>query len=181
MALPSSGQISLGNIATEFGGSAPHSMSEYVGQVGKSASAGQNVSFSNFHGKSASFQVSLTISSNTTNYNFRTAIINAGWDQVKPVIATCTINSGVYVYSTSTGAYAWQTGTSFPAGSSLSLVNNGTIIGRGGNGGGGGSSGGNGGGGAGGGPALYAGAGISITNNGRISGGGGGGGGGGAA
>ena len=29
MALPSSGSISLNQIATEFGGSAPHSVSEY--------------------------------------------------------------------------------------------------------------------------------------------------------
>ena len=32
MALPNSGQISIGDIATEFGGDAPHSLSEYYGK-----------------------------------------------------------------------------------------------------------------------------------------------------
>lgn len=129
----------------------------------------------------AAFVFNQTISANTTNYNLRSAAIAAGWNQVSPLRASVTINSGVYVSSNSTGAYAFDTGTSFPTGSSLSLTNNGFIVGMGGAGGNGagynntivaGSAGGNGG------PALRADAAISITNSGTIAGGGGGGGGG---
>jgi hypothetical protein len=125
-----------------------------------------------------------TISTNTTNYNLKSAAIAAGWNQTDVLQATVTINSGVYVYSTSTGAYAFSTGTTFPAGSTLALVNNGTILGMGGGGGIGAGSynpayGAISTAGAVGGPAILAQNAISITNNGVISGGGGGGGGGG--
>ena len=53
MALPSSGQISLLEIGTEFSDTSPYSISEYVGEVGKTATAGQNVAFSDFYGLSA--------------------------------------------------------------------------------------------------------------------------------
>ena len=51
MALQSSGQIKLSEIAAEFGGSAPHSLSEYYGSD-TVPSSGQ-ISFSNFYGTSA--------------------------------------------------------------------------------------------------------------------------------
>jgi len=51
MALQSSGQISLSNIASEFGGSAPHALSEYYGSD-TVPSSGQ-ISFSNFYGTSS--------------------------------------------------------------------------------------------------------------------------------
>jgi hypothetical protein len=137
---------------------------------------------SNFYGKSLSFTFSPTISANTANYNLKAAAIAAGWNQTTPLNATVTINSGVYVYSTSTGAYAFQTGVTFPAGSVLRLINNGIILGMGGSGGGGGnpSVNVNGVAGAVGGPAMLIQHAIQITNNGSIAGGGGGGGGGGA-
>lgn len=51
MALPVSGPISLGQIAAEFGGAAPHSLSEYYAKtVGIPASG--TISFSHFRGKS---------------------------------------------------------------------------------------------------------------------------------
>lgn len=50
MALQSSGMISLANIAAEFGGSAPHALSEYYGSD-TVPSSGQ-ISFSNFYGTS---------------------------------------------------------------------------------------------------------------------------------
>ena len=121
---------------------------------------------------SAGFNFNPTISSNTTDYNLRNAAIAAGWDGVKKLKGTVTINSGVYVYSTSTGTPAFSTG-SLPAGSDVTVVNNGTILGKGGNGASclpwktPGTSGGTG---------FYATSAIKITNNGRISGGGGGGG-----
>lgn len=138
-------------------------------------------------GPTDAFIFSPVISTTTTNYNLRSAAIAAGWNQVAPLVANVTINGGVVVGATSTGAYAFDTGTGFPAGTSLSLsIGTGAyIVGAGGGGGGGGiaPSGGaagtaNGSAGGGGGPALRAQAAIAITNSGTIGGGGGGGGGG---
>ena len=131
-------------------------------------------------GGASAFAFSATISANTANYNLRAAAVTAGWNQTAPLNATVTINSGVYVYSTSTGTYAFDTGSTFPTGTTLALINNGTILGMGGAGAQGqwidagfntytyspGV----------GGPALIAQYAISITNNGIIGGGGGGGG-----
>ena len=52
MALPSSGSLSMSQIAGEFGGSTPHSLSEYYGAADGIPSSGQ-ISISNFYGKSA--------------------------------------------------------------------------------------------------------------------------------
>lgn len=120
-----------------------------------------------------------TISSNTTNYNLKSAAIAAGWDQVKKLKATITINAGVVVYSTSTGTYAFDTGATFPSGTSLSVINNGTILGKGGGGGSSPDYPASGGAGGSAGPALRVQYALSMTNNNRIAGGGGGGGGGG--
>jgi hypothetical protein len=116
------------------------------------------------------FVADLVISSNTNDYNIRNALVSAGWDGTSKVTAKLTINGGVLVGSTSTGSWALDTGTEFPAGSSLLIVNNGTIMGRGGAGG----SGGGGGGGAGG-PAFRAQTACVFDNNGTIAGGGAGG------
>ena len=117
----------------------------------------------------------LTISSNQANVNLRTLALAAGWDQELPVIAT--IADGVAIYSTSTGSYALTINGAWAGG--VTLVNNGVIVGRGGNGGAGGN-GGNGGAGTAGGPALSVSSAVYIDNtNGIIGGGGGGGGGGG--
>ena len=75
----------------------------------------------------------LTISSDTANYNIATALENP--TTAKNVILT--INSGVKVYSNSTSQPALETGN-LPSGSTVTIVNNGTIVGAGGNGGTGG-------------------------------------------
>jgi hypothetical protein len=178
MTLQASGSISLAQIRDEFRGTGQVNISTYVNKVGKSAAANQNVAFSNFYGKSNAYVLALTIVGNTTNYDLRAAAIAAGWDGTTIINLTCTINTGVYVYATSTGVYAFSTGTSYPAGSTISIINNGTIVGMGGNGGGGGGAAAAGAAGSAGGPAFYAGVGCTVTNNGNISGGGGGGGGG---
>jgi hypothetical protein len=126
----------------------------------------------------------LVISSDTADINLRNTAIANGWDTVTPLILTVTINSGVYVYSSSTATPAMQTGSSYPFGSSISIINNGYIVGKGGAGGAGkdlasnAASGAAGGAGGAGGAAFVASAPVSITNNGTIGGGGGGGGGG---
>ena len=116
-----------------------------------------------------------TISADTQNYNLRSAALAAGWNGTDPLQATVTINSGVYVGATGTGFYGFDTGASFPAGTTLAVINNGFIVGAGGAGGNAGA-----GGaplaGSPGGPAFRAQAAVTVTNNGTIGGGGGGGG-----
>lgn len=113
---------------------------------------------------------SLIISTNQTNVNLRSLAVSSGWNQASKVSAT--INSGVVVYSTSTGTPAMTISGSFPGG--VELVNNGVILGKGGAGGtwnvnsGYGYSGG---------LALSVSTAVSINNANRIAGGGGGGGG----
>jgi hypothetical protein len=131
--------------------------------------------------KTTTTTFSFVIASNQTNANLRTLANAAGYSGTGDV--TATINSGVDIYATTTGNYGLDVG-SFPAGSVITLVNNGFISGCGGAGGGGGANGGGASGGAGG-TALYAG-GVSgftfrLNNASTIRGGGGGGGGGGGA
>lgn len=131
--------------------------------------------------RAASQTISLSISSNTQNYNAYNAAIAAGWNGADPLNLTVTVAPGVVVGSNSTGAYAFDTGSGYPAGSSISIINNGYIVGAGGAGGNGGqvayyqcsgTAGGAGG------PALHIGFNTAVTNSGVIGGGGGGGGGG---
>jgi len=119
--------------------------------------------------------VDLVISANTNNYN----VFTSAGSPASAITVTLTINAGVLVGSTSTAVAALDTGA-LPVGSSITIINNGTVEGAGGNGGGGGgqtntglSAGGSGG------PALVLHCPATITNNGNIWGGGGGGGGGG--
>ena len=171
------GQLSLADIAGEYGGSAPHALSEYYNK-GNAPGSGEIQIHADFQGTSNIF--TYTISSNATNVTLRTVATSAGWDGAS--ILQATINSGVTIYSTSTGSYAMVIGGgSFPSGSTL--INNGTILGAGGNGGsgtaterhcGGGTYQGSG---ASGGPGLQISNAITINNgSGRVSGGGGGGG-----
>lgn len=148
------------------------------------------------------FVFNAIISADTQNYKLRSAAIAAGWDGLTRLLARVTVNAGVYIGSSSTAGYAFDTGSPYPSGSTLALVNNGFIIGAGGLGGNGGNqyNGGPGGGGQGfngggaswsggnnggipgtpggaGGPAIIANYQLTVINNGTIGGGGGGGGG----
>ena len=120
--------------------------------------------------------LALTISANTASYNIYTAAIGAGMTTARSI--TVTINSGVKVGSLSTGS-------GFQPGTTINIVNNGTILGNGGSGGiGGGYTpstpfGQNGSAGSKGTPAIILNWPVSLTNtSGTIAGGGGGGGGG---
>ena len=118
-----------------------------------------------------------TISADTADYNLQQDALAAGWNGLLPLRATITINAGVYVYATSRAGYGFRTGTApLPAASTLTIVNRGYIIGKGGDGGRGANQGGGGlGSGQNGGTALYVNVATSITNLGGIYGGGGGG------
>lgn len=125
---------------------------------------------------SSAASTSFTIAFNMQNVNLYQL---AG----SPAIAgnyTFTINSGVYIGSTSTSTASLNTGT-WPGGSNITLINNGNVLGRGGNGGNGGAGSSLGAGQAGGagGNAINLSYPLTIDNtNGNIWGGGGGGGGG---
>ena len=137
-----------------------------------------------FSGSYSSIQTA-TIASNTSNVNAAALFpsTRAG------VTYQITINSGVWVYSTSTGTPALDL-SSFAAGAVISVINNGNIAGMGGAGGNGGQdsqsagfSYSDGDAGSAGGDAIKLGTNdVSVDNtNGNVFGGGGGGGGGGGA
>lgn len=81
-------------------------------------------------------QFNVTISANTTNYNLLTVLQAApfNYNNTYPARITLTINSAVQVASTATGTPAIITG-SIISGSTLALINNGSIKGKGGAGG----------------------------------------------
>ena len=184
MTMNSSGPISLGgttagvSIEIENGGNGTTQISLNDSAVRTLAGvpSGAITMPTNFYGKANQFNY--TISSNQTNFCMRAGAVSAGWNQSSKLAVT--INSGVILSANSTGAFGMYIQGSFPNG--VSLKNNGTIVGVGGNGG-------NGGGayspsifsgcsGANAGPALYIRSNIAICNaSGVIAAGGGGGGG----
>ena len=135
MTLPASGAISFNAINVELGvaGTTQANINQASYRTLAGVPSGQ-ISLSNFYGKSNEF--AFTISSNQTNANLRTLAVAAGWPGTAKVVAT--INGGVYVSSNSTGTPGLTVNGSFPGG--VSLINNGFIIGMGGNGGEGGGA-----------------------------------------
>ena len=71
MTLQSSGAISLNDVAGEFGGSTPHSLSEYYGVASGVPSSG-TISLSNFYGTSNAQYVYATGGSVSQSGNYRT-------------------------------------------------------------------------------------------------------------
>ena len=137
MALQSSGSISLSDIAAEFGGTPPHSMSEYFGQ-GNAPGNGNAIGLGlHFYGTSNRVVINLTISANTNNYNIWNS--KGGSYAAGNTDVILTINSGVAVGSAGINSYALDTGTGWNANDTITIINNGTIIGKGGNGGNGGT------------------------------------------
>lgn len=168
MPLQTSGPISLANVAAEFGGSAPHSMSEYYGVAGLSSSG--ILSLSDFYGLSNYIPFSYTYTSNQQEVTINdTTLSGLGWDGLGPV--TIEVPANVYLWSDSRTIPALSLSGTYPNG--ITLVVDGYIIGKGGTSAGGTSStiaaesGG---------PALSLGCNCTITGNGYVAGGGGGGG-----
>ena len=186
MTLQASGAISLSQIQTEFTGSNPISLSEYyrsgayVGNFPGNANiptSGQ-ISVSQFYSTSRMYAINATLATNYDQLNL--------WDWIVATYGTysipyaVTFNNNARIYSTNASASAFTTGTGWPSGSTITIVNNSEIIGRGGDGGAGGSIGsGTGGDGGAGGTAISLSYPVTIYNNWVIYGGGGGGGGGG--
>ena len=180
MALPSSGAIKLSDVNVELGlgSTTQRGLGQASTRTLYGVASGAIRLAADGYGKANEFTFSIT--SNQTNYNLRTAALAAGWPGTAKVVAT--VSPGVYIYGNSTGTPGLTIDGAWPGG--VALVNNGYILGQGGNGGTGqngltysasnspGASGGT---------ALSVSTPTSITNNGTIGGGGGGGGGGGRA
>ncbi len=171
MALQSSGSITLAQIASEFGDSQPHALSEFYagGSAGVLSAGAPNVpssgaiDFNDFYG--ASDVASVSVASNATNRNAAT-LFGSNWSPSIPKILQ--IESGVEVGASSLSNYAINVPSGM--GGTLNIKVYGTVSGAGGDG----SSTGTGGDG---GTAIYiASSNVTVTNSGTIRGGGGGGG-----
>ena len=178
MTIGLTGKLALNaNINTEF--QLGNSMAQYRGVAYYKASTATignfdsvNLNFSEFYGTADKITADIVISADTQNYTLNTSSVPGYVANFSKV--NLTINSGIYVGSSSTGTYA-LTITGFSAGDVVNLINNGTIIGKGGAGGSSandaagnpGNAGGN---------AILLQCPVNITNNGIIAGGGGGGG-----
>lgn len=178
MTLPASGPISFNNINVELGVAGTTTAS--LGQTSYRTLAGVPsgaISMSNFYGKSNRGSASYTFTGSTANASINVTALS-GYIAGNTTI-TITVNSGVYLYSTGTGTPG-LTLTGGSGADTLTLINNGIIMGMGGVGGTvygngtdvtsvtAGEAGGN---------ALSIGFSLTIQNNGAIVGGGGGGGG----
>ena len=177
MAMNSSGPISLGgatagqSINLENGASATAQVSLNDTAVRNLAgvASGAITMPTNFWGKSNIVNLSYTFSANTADAALNLSTL-PGYSAGKTIF-TVTVNSGVYLYATSTGSYGLNI-SGGTTGDTLTIVNNGYIHGKGGTGNGGS-----------GGPAINLGFGmtsctINNTNaSAYIAGGGGGGGG----
>ena len=145
MTLNASGKISLAgttvgqSIQVELGGTGTTRISLNDNNVRTLAGvpSGRIVMPTNFYGKSSRVSLSFTFSASTADATLNVTSISgyiAGFSDI-----TVTVNSGVYLYATSTGSpgLALSGGTT---GDTITLVNNGFIMGQGGTGGGGPSS-----------------------------------------
>ena len=141
MALPTSGPLTLADIQTEFGGTNPIGLNEYYagGGLVPSGTSGTNgavpssgaISIQNFYGTQNRVALSVTYASSTANASLNLSGLSGYIAGVSDI--TITVNSGVYLYATSTGnAGLGLTGGT--TGDTLTIVNNGFIIGQGGNG-----------------------------------------------
>ena len=93
MALQSSGTITIQDIVDEFGGTAPHSLSEYyrngtyVGSTNTGVPTSGTIALSDFYGASAATVVTVTEgtlqSSGTGSYNYGYIATSKYWDDVQ--------------------------------------------------------------------------------------------------
>lgn len=141
MAIPASGAINLAgtsspvSVASELGLGLTTAITMNDAAVRTLAGAGGSGvswSMSSLYGKANRVSISYTFSASTANASLNVAAIG-GYIAGKSNI-TVTVNSGVYLYATTTGGYALNL-TGGTAGDTVTLVNNGFIMGQGGTGG----------------------------------------------
>ena len=94
MPLPSSGSLKLSEIATEFGGSLPHKLSEYYAATA-GIPATPPLKISHFYGKSRGFSANIILASHKVNFNLVSAAMGLGWDGIVPLLFSFVINAGV--------------------------------------------------------------------------------------
>lgn len=191
MAIPGPGTpIDLQDLADEFGGSTPHQISEYYrggGEVPDSAAnsavpTSGTISLGDFYGAVNVVTLNLTVSSNTNDYDLYPQVSSNPSYVAGATNINVTVNPGIRVGSTSRTGYAFQIPAQFNSGDNITLINQGTIVGRAGDGGRGGNAPqGNAVAGQPGGHGLRIQRAVTIQNQGVIAGAGGGGGGSGAA
>jgi hypothetical protein len=132
MTLPASGPISFNQINVELGVAGTTSAS--LGQTSYRTLAGVpsgTISMSNFYGKSNRKAISYTFTASTANASLNVAAISGYVAGVSDI--TVTVNTSVYLYSTGTGTPG-LTLSGGTTGDTLTLVNNGFIMGMGGGG-----------------------------------------------
>lgn len=136
MALNSSGQISMGgsttgqsiNLELGYGATATISLNDTA--IRNLAGIGSGaISLSNFWGKASAIISNISISTNTTNYTLNPSVC-PGYSAGKTTV-NLTVNSGIWLYSTSTGTPA-LTVSGFTSGDVINIINNGYIAGMGG-------------------------------------------------
>ena len=188
MPIPGPGvPISVTTIVTEFGGTVPHSLSEYYRGGGLVPNSPTNaaiptsgqIAMGNFYGAANRVSIPIVLSSPQTSYDVftnRGPLYVAGASDI-----TVTINPGVNITAPSTPLYAMLVPSAFNPADTVTIVNNGLIQGAGGAGGPGGPPGSAGTPGSSGGNAIFVNRPTTIQNPGTVASGGGGGGGGGGS
>lgn len=127
------GQISLSQVNTELGYSSTATISMNDAAVRTLAGVPSGaISMANLQGKSNRVAISYTFSGTTADAALNVSSIG-GYNAGKSDI-TITVNSGVYLYATSTGNYGLNL-SGATTGDTVTLVNNGYIMGMGGAGG----------------------------------------------
>lgn len=135
--------ISILDIRTEFPDQAPSAMSEFYkgGGIVPESSFNANIPTSgdialgDFYG--SRYTIFISVSTNVSDLIVHEYAEANGWDGDSPLVLT--IDEGVYVYGATNGTPAMQIGQEFPDANentaSITIINNGYIIGKGGNGG----------------------------------------------
>lgn len=139
MTMNSSGPISLGgstagqsiNLENGFSATAQVSLNDTAVRNLAGVPSGAITMPTNFYGKSNRAVLNYTYSSNTANASLNLSALS-GYISGKSDI-TITVDAGVYVYSTSTGSYGLNL-SGGTTGDTLVIVNNGYIMGMGGQG-----------------------------------------------
>tara|TARA_R100001198_G_C5214455_1_gene198668 strand:- start:726 stop:1223 length:498 start_codon:yes stop_codon:yes gene_type:complete len=139
MAIVSSGAVSLSDIATEFGGSAPHSLSEYYGD-GNAPSSGEIQLAEDFYGTSSSIATgtvnvgSRYIKSGTTQYGFSQGSTTGGASfgslSTYSMSGTSTQIYGLYIQAGFSPFFMFAFSHSFTGWTSISINNGANVFNR---------------------------------------------------